>query len=274
MCSIQLDGGQRIAKCPEQCSLLTNIEARIPPAIQRNCVLRRKNSICSLSHVSGFTFIWDSLGMRSCTAALSLCSTNMHICSHVFTFGGLKFLHTLRRRRKKEETRSNRKRNEKTFASVKRILVRSRKQKKKMFKKSLSDVKEWKQSEVQCNNDPLFPSLFLYFGQEARAERKQCQMAKKKWMEKAREELFSLKMQIVDRPVFLPLRFRSIILLAAAARKRKFSLYDWEIFNKQQDRLMCAQPFEWKLLLANTEFSQTLSIDKTRSVIHTKNVFP
>lgn len=88
---------------------------------------------------------------------------------------------------------------------------------------------------------------------------------------KAREELFSLKMQIVDRPVFL--RFRSIILLAAAARKRKFSLYDWEIFNKKQDRLMCAQPFEWKLLLVHTEFSQTLSIDKTRAMIHAKICF-
>lgn len=54
-------------------------------------------------------------------------------------------------------------------------------------------------NEVQCNNDPLFPSLFLYFGQDARARETMSNGEEEvEGGKEAREELFSLKMQISE----------------------------------------------------------------------------
>lgn len=199
----------------------------------------------------------------------------MHICSHVFTFGGLNFfLHKYvpaKAEKGNNAIESKEKWNDFRIGQKNFRPIYKMKKKRKCSKNHWATSKNGNKVKFNVTMTHFFHRYFFILDKKLGLRGNNVKWRRRSGWKKAREELFSLKMQIVDRPVFL--RFRSIILLAAAARKRKFSLYDWEIFNKKQDRLMCAQPFEWKLLLVHTEFSQTLSIDKTRAMIHAKICF-
>lgn len=95
--SIKLHGGQRIVERPipihkQQWLLLTNVEAcKCLAAHKKHWVLRRKNFICSLSHASGFTFIWDSLrrGVRAPTVTFTCMVTFLYTHSACSLWAGL-----------------------------------------------------------------------------------------------------------------------------------------------------------------------------------------
>lgn len=131
--------------------------------------------------------------------------------------------------------------------------------------KSLSDVKEWNTKTKFNVTMTHFSHHYFFILDKTLAREKQCQMAKKKWKEAKKhvKNCFLLRCKSL-RPVFLPLRFRSIILLAAASRKRKISLYDREIFNKREKRSLNASTTVW-MGIAEAQFGnfpRSFSTDK------------